>query len=117
MTPPPATVDAYIAGFAPEIQAVLQAVRASAREAAPEAEERISYRMPALFQGGVLLYYGAFKRHLGLYPPVADPVLAARLARFAGPKGNLQLPYDEPTLLAVVADVVRSRLAAAPLKR
>lgn len=105
-------VDAYIRGFPPAVQAQLQAVRAAARQAAPQAEERISYRMPALFQHGVLLYYAAFKKHIGLYPPVADAALRARAARYAGPKGNLQLPLDEPLPLALVTAIVRSRLQA-----
>lgn len=105
-------VDAYIRGFPPAVQAQLQAVRAAARQAAPQAEERISYRMPALFQHGVLLYYAAFNKHIGLYPPVADEALRARAARYAGPKGNLQLPLDEPLPLALVTAIVRSRLRA-----
>ena len=105
-------VDAYIRGFPPAVQAQLQALRAAARQAAPQAEERISYRMPALFQHGVLLYYAAFNKHIGLYPPVADEALRARAARYAGPKGNLQLPLDEPLPLALVTAIVRSRLRA-----
>jgi NAD(P)-dependent dehydrogenase (short-subunit alcohol dehydrogenase family) len=61
----PATVDQYIASFPADVQAVLRAVRATIRQAAPQAEERISYRMPAMFQNGVVVYFGAFKRHLG----------------------------------------------------
>jgi uncharacterized protein YdhG (YjbR/CyaY superfamily) len=109
----PDTVDAYIATFAPEVQAVLRTVRETVRRVAPDAEERISYRMPALFQGGAVVYYGAFKRHLGLYPPpVDDPALRDRVAPYAGPKGNLQFLYLDPLPLELIADVVRARLAA-----
>ncbi len=109
----PATVDEYIASFSPEVQAVLQAVRQAIRAAAPQAEERISYRMPALFQRGAVVYYGAFKRHLGLYPPPVDePGLRDRVAPYAGPKGNLQFPYREPLPLDLIAEVVRARLKA-----
>lgn len=109
-----AAVDAYIAAFAPEVQAVLRAVRQAARAAAPQAEERISYRMPALFQRGAVVYYGAFKQHLGLYPPVvaSDAALLARVERYAGPKGNLQFCYADPLPLDLIADVVRARLQA-----
>lgn len=109
---PSAAVDDYISAFPAPVQALLQAVRAAARKAAPQAEERISYRMPALFQHGALLYYGAFKKHIGLFPPVADPALRARAARYAGPKGNLQLPLDEPLPLGLVTAIVRARLKA-----
>jgi uncharacterized protein YdhG (YjbR/CyaY superfamily) len=112
MNPVPATVDEYIAGFAPEIQAVLRAVRATLRRAAPRAEECISYRMPALFQDGVVVYFGAFKRHIGMYPPVQDPALRDRLAAHAGPKGNLRFRYAEPIPHALIAAIVRARLAS-----
>lgn len=112
MNPPATSVDEYIAGHPAEIQALLRQVRATARQAAPDAVERISYRMPALFQQGVVVYYAAFRHHLGLYPPVADAALRARLAPFAGPKGNLRLPYDQPLPLDLIAAVVRSRLQA-----
>lgn len=112
MNPVPASVDEYIAGFPTEIKAVLRAVRATVRAAAPDAEERISYRMPAVFQHGVVVYFAAFKRHIGLFPPVEDPVVRARVTPYAGPKGNLQFPYDRPIPHQVIAAVVRARLKA-----
>ncbi|MEK8029714.1 DUF1801 domain-containing protein [Ideonella sp. DXS29W] len=108
----PATVDEYIAAFAPDVQAVLRAVRTAARQAAPGAEERISYRMPALYQQGVLVYFGAFKHHLGLFPPVDEPGLLARVAPYAGPKGNLQFPYSQPLPLDLITDIVQARARA-----
>ncbi len=116
----PATVDEYIESFPPNVQAVLHAIRATVREAAPQAEERISYRMPALFQSGAVVYFGAFKRHLGLFPPVEDPALLAKVAQYAGPKGNLQFPYSQPfphqLIAAVVQARVRSNVARAAAK-
>ena len=105
-------VDAYIEQFAPEIRKILNAVRATVRKAAPQAEERISYRMPALFQDGAVVYFAAFKNHIGLYPPVDDPAVRAKVARFAGHKWNLQFPYNQPIPHALIAAVVRARLAA-----
>jgi len=107
-----ASVDEYIASFPPDIQAVLRAVRATVRAAAPDAEERISYRMPAVFQDGVVVYFAAFKRHIGLFPPVEDPAVRARVAPYAGPKGNLQFPYDRPIPHRLIAAVVKARLEA-----
>jgi len=112
MKPPAADVDDYIRQFPPEIQEILGAVRAAVRAAAPGAEERISYRMPALFQDGAVVYFAAFKRHIGLFPPVEDPAVRAKVARYAGPKGNLQFPYGAPMPLDLIADVVRARVAA-----
>ena len=114
MTPgsTPASVDEYIAGFPAEIQAILRAVRATVRAAAPQAEERISYRMPALFQQGAVVYFAAFKHHIGLYPPVDDPAVRALVARYAGPKGNLKFPCAEPIPHELIARVVTARLEA-----
>jgi uncharacterized protein YdhG (YjbR/CyaY superfamily) len=106
----PATVDEYIASFEPAVQAVLRTVRAAVRQAAPQAEERISYRMPALFHNGAVVYFGAFKNHLGLFPPVEDPALLAQVAQYAGPKGNLQFPYNQPLPLELIAAVVQARV-------
>ncbi len=108
----PASVDDYIAAFPAEIQAILRAVRDTVRAAAPQAEERISYRMPALFQHGVVVYFAAFKQHLGLYPPVEDAAVRAMVARYAGPKGNLKFPYAEPIPHDLIASVVEARLRA-----
>jgi uncharacterized protein YdhG (YjbR/CyaY superfamily) len=105
------TIDDYIAGQPAAVQKILRAVRATIRRAAPNAEERISYRMPAIFQHGAVVYYGAFTNHLGLFPPVEDPAVRAHVARYAGPKGNLQFPYDEPIPHELIAAVVAARLA------
>jgi uncharacterized protein YdhG (YjbR/CyaY superfamily) len=107
---PPTTVDAYLATLPEPARAVLEAVMATVREAAPQAQERISYRMPAFFMGGVVVYVAAFKHHIGLYPPVRDAALAARLQRYAGPKGNLRFPLDEPMPHELIAQVVKARL-------
>jgi uncharacterized protein YdhG (YjbR/CyaY superfamily) len=112
MGPVPASIDEYIAAFPPEVQEILRRVRATVRAAAPQAEERISYRMPALFQNGVLVYYAGFKRHLGMYPPVEDEALQQKVTPYAGPKGNLQFPYREPIPYDLIARIVKSRLRA-----
>ena len=108
----PMTVDAYISGFPADVQVVLRTVRATIRAAAPNAEERISYRMPAYFQDGVVVYFAGFKQHIGLYPPVRDPQVRARVARYAGPKGNLQFPSHEPMPRALITAVVKAQVKA-----
>ena len=112
MNPVPASVDEYIDRFPNEVQAILCSVRATVRKAAPESEERISYSMPAVFQHGVVVYFAAFKRHIGLFPPVEDPKVRARVASYAGPKGNLQFPYSKPIPHELIAEVVTARLKA-----
>ncbi len=126
MKPPPAaaptTVDEYIAAFPPEVRHILQRVRRVARAAAPEAREVISYRMPALKQNGVLVYFAAFKNHIGLYPPIkGDADIAKAIAPYAGEKGNLRFPFDEPIPYDLIARITALRLkqdlAKAALKR
>ena len=107
----PAAIDAYIAPFPAEIRAILEKIRATVRKAAPNAEERISYRMPAFFRDGVLAYFAAFKRHIGLFPPVRDPALRKEASIYAGEKGNLRFPLDAPMPYALIGKIVKARLA------
>jgi len=107
----PSTIDDYISACDPAVQSVLQKIRALVHEVAPEAEERISYRMPAFFQEGVLIYFAAFKEHIGIYPPVSgDEKLLAALVMYAGPKGNLKFPLDQKLPYALIKRVVKQRL-------
>lgn len=108
--PAPSAIDDYIASMPEEVRPVLEAVRATVRKAAPQAEERISYRMPAFFQAGALVYFAAFKQHIGFYPPVHDEALRPLLAKYAGPKGNLKFPLSEPMPHALIARIVKARL-------
>ena len=90
-------IDEYISKFPAEIQAILQEVRETIRRAAPEAKETISYMMPAFKQHGILVYFAAWAKHIGMYPPISgNKTLENAIARYAGPKGNLQFPLAEP---------------------
>ena len=105
-------VDAYIAGSPPEVRAILKRVRSTIRKAAPGAQERMSYRIPAFFQDGALVYYAAFKNHVGIFPPVRrNRDLQKALAPYRGEKGNLKFPLDRPIPYPLIARVVRARLA------
>lgn len=107
----PTDVDGYIAQFPAEVQAVLENVRATIRKAAPEAKEVISYQMPAFKQHGVLVYFAAWKNHIGLYPPIAgDKALEQAVARYAGPKGNLQFPLNEAIPVDLIERIVKLRV-------
>jgi uncharacterized protein YdhG (YjbR/CyaY superfamily) len=104
-------IDAYISQFPAGVQAILQRVRTTISSAAPDAVETISYQMPAFRQHGVLVYFAAWKKHIGLYPPVfGDTVVEKAIARYAGPKGNLQFPLDEPMPVALIERIVRLRV-------
>lgn len=107
----PSDVEAYISAFVPEVQAVLQQVRQVVCGAAPGAREVISYRMPALKQHGVLVYYAAFKNHIGFYPPVrGDARLEKAAAPYAGAKGNLRFPLDEPVPFELIRRLTEFRV-------
>jgi uncharacterized protein YdhG (YjbR/CyaY superfamily) len=113
----PRTVDDYIATFAPDIQVVLEKIRQTVKAAAPDAEETISYRIPAFRLNGMLVYFAAFKKHIGLYPPVrGDDSLMRAVKPYAGPKGNLQFPLEKPIPYALVRRIVKARVLAASNK-
>jgi uncharacterized protein YdhG (YjbR/CyaY superfamily) len=107
----PADIDEYIAGFSPEVRAILQQVRATVRAAAPSAREIISYQMPTFTLDGVLVHFAAFKAHIGLYPPVrGDRELEAAVAPYAGEKGNLKFPLAQPIPYDLIERIVRYKL-------
>ena len=62
------TIDVYIATFPKNVQSILEELRQAIRESAPEAEEAISYQMPAFKLNGILVWFAAFKNHIGFYP-------------------------------------------------
>jgi uncharacterized protein YdhG (YjbR/CyaY superfamily) len=107
----PANIDEYIAPFPPDIQAILERIRATIAAAAPEAHEVISYRMPAFAQNGILIYFAAFKNHIGIFPPISgDPKLQKTLTPYAGPKGNLKFPLARPIPYDLIKRIVKPRL-------
>jgi uncharacterized protein YdhG (YjbR/CyaY superfamily) len=107
----PKDIDGYISQSPADVQAILEKMRATIRHVAPEAKETISYQMPAFKQHGMLVYFAAWKHHIGLYPPVAgDKALEKAVARYAGPKGNLQFPLDEPIPYDLIERIVKLRV-------
>ncbi len=107
----PTTVDEYIAAFPPEIRSILETIRATIRSAAPEARERMSYNMPTFALKRDIVHFGAFKTHIGLFPPVRDPELERETLQYRGEKGNLRFPLDRPIPYALIGKIVRARTA------
>lgn len=104
-------IDSYISQFPANVQAILEKVRATIRKAAPEASEKISFMMPAFKQHGILVYFAAWKNHIGLYPPISgDKSIEKDIAHYAGPKGNLQFPLDEPIPYDLIERIVKLRV-------
>ena len=107
----PKDIDEYIAAFSPDVQTILQKIRSTIRKALPDASERIGYQMPAFTQDGDVIYFAAFKKHIGIYPPVhGDEQLMEEIARYRGEKGNLQFPLDEPIPYALIGRIAKCRL-------
>ena len=107
----PKDIDSYLSQFPHDVQAILDKVRETICLAAPEAKETISYMMPALKQHGILVYFAAWEKHIGMYPPISgNKTLEKALARYTGPKGNLQFPLDEPIPYDLIDRIVKLRV-------
>ena len=107
----PQNIDEYIASFSPEVQPILERIRLTIRQAAPDAQEVISYKMPAFKCEGILVYFAAFKNHIGLYPPVrGDAKLEKATSIYAGEKGNLRFPLDQPIPYGLIEKIVKLRV-------
>ena len=107
----PTNIDEYIAASPAAVRRILREIRRVISAAAPQAVEVISYRMPAFRQHGILVYFAAFKNHIGLFPPVSgDAKLAKALAPYAGPKGNLRFPLDRSMPYTLIGRIVRLRV-------
>jgi uncharacterized protein YdhG (YjbR/CyaY superfamily) len=107
----PKDIDEYIRLFPDDIQALLQSLRQTIREAAPDAEETISYQMPAFKQNGMLVYFAAFKKHIGFYPTSSGiEAFREELSAYEGSKGTVRFPIDKPLPLDLVRDIVKFRV-------
>lgn len=112
MTTKPESIEEYIAGFPAPVQKVLQQVRKTIRDAAPEAEEAISYAMPTFKLNGNLIHFAAFKNHIGLYPaPQGIEAFKEELSGYKGAKGSVQFPLDQPMPLDLIKRIVLYRVA------
>lgn len=106
------TIDEYIASFPPQVQKILEDVRAVIRAAAPQAQEKISYQMPTFFLNGNLVHFAAFKNHIGFYPaPRGIEQFKDELSKYKGAKGSVQFPIDEPMPLELISRIVKFRAA------
>jgi len=113
----PATIDEYISAFSPDVQAILQKIRQVVQSAAPDAQETISYQMPAFKLNGILLYFAAFKKHIGFYPPIrGDAQLEKDVSPYAGEKGNLKFPLDQPIPFDLIERITELRVKQALAK-
>jgi len=110
-------VDEYLAGLPSAQQTVMRQVRAAIAQAAPLAEERMSYGMPSFWQSETLLWYAATRRHLGVYPTASGvDAFADRLAAYDTSKGTIRMPWDQPIPYALISDIAAFRAGQAMAK-
>jgi uncharacterized protein YdhG (YjbR/CyaY superfamily) len=106
------SIDEYIALFPEDIQKILQELRDSIRAAAPQAQEKISYQMPAFAQKGVLVYFAARKDYIGFYPTSSGTeAFQQELSAYEYTKGTIKFPLDKPLPLDLITNIVKFRLA------
>jgi len=118
----PKDVAAYIAAYPPEVRQVLRRIRATIRKAAPGAEERISWGMPAYAREGMLAFFAAFERHVSFFPgPSGIEKFKKELAPYGTSKGTVRFPLGKPVPYGLIARIVKFRvkenLARAEAKR
>ena len=107
----PTTIDAYIAAFPDDVQSILQQIRRTIHDAAPEATEAISYQMPTFKLHGNLVHFGAFKNHIGFYPvPSGIEAFQDELAAYKQGKGSIQFPLDRPMPFDLIRRIVEYRV-------
>jgi uncharacterized protein YdhG (YjbR/CyaY superfamily) len=104
-------IDEYIETFDPEIQKTLREIREFIQKEAPEAVEKISYKMPTFYLGGNLVHFAAFKDHYSLFPsPPATAAFEKELAPYRSGKGTLRFPLGEPVPWEIIRKVLQFRL-------
>lgn len=111
-------VDAYITAFPPATRKLLQQLRTCIIKTAPDAEEVISYKMPAYKQGGMLVFFAGYEHHIGFYPTGSGiAAFKKKLAGFKFSKGAVQFPLDQPLPLDLVKEMVRFKVAENTAKK
>lgn len=114
----PKNIDEYIAAFPKGVQEILEKIRVTIRKAAPDAEEAISYQIPAFnLHGSYLIYFAAHKKHIGLYPvPIANAEFNEELSLYASGKATAKFPLDKPIPFDLIGKIVKFK-AKENLKR
>ena len=106
------SIDGYIANFPEEVQRKLRGLRAAIKAAAPGAEEKISYLMPAFALKGNLVYFAAYKKHIGFYPTSGGiERFKDELSAYEVSRGTVRFPVDKPLPLKLIARIVKFRVA------
>ena len=107
------SIDEYIASFPEDVQQIMNRLRGTIQEAAPEAGEKISYNMPTFtLNGRYLVYFAGWKKHIAFYgAPRGNPEFKEDLSAYESGAGTLQFPYDKPIPYDLIAKIVKFRAA------
>jgi uncharacterized protein YdhG (YjbR/CyaY superfamily) len=110
-TAPAESVEKYVRDFPTEVKKRLLTLRSMVLELAPEATEKISYRMPAYFLNGRLLYFAAHKNHIGFYPMASGILfMQDKLQGYVHATGSVQFPHDQPLPLKLIRQIIVFRV-------
>jgi uncharacterized protein YdhG (YjbR/CyaY superfamily) len=108
----PKDFDDYKNGFSIEIQQILEQVSRTIKKAAPQAQEVISYGMPAFRMSRILVWFGAHSKHIGFYPGASGiEAFKEELSIYKGAKGSVQFPFNKPIPLALITQIVKFRVS------
>ena len=112
------TIGQYISEQPEAVRPILEKIRETIRAAAPEAAEKISWKMPTFWQGENLIHFAAFKRHISIFPGgEATAVFAERLTGYKCAKGTIQLPMNKPIPYELISDITKWRVACAEKRK
>jgi uncharacterized protein YdhG (YjbR/CyaY superfamily) len=107
----PKDIDEYISGFPSDVQEILNKIRATIREAAPDAKETINYQIPTFTLKGNLVHFAGFKKHIGFYPaPSGIEKFAQELSGYASAKGSVQFPLDQSIPYDLISQITKFRV-------
>jgi uncharacterized protein YdhG (YjbR/CyaY superfamily) len=107
----PKNIDEYIADFPHDVQEILKKIRLTVRNVAPDAAETIKYQLPTFTLQGNLVHFGAFKQHIGFYPtPTGTEKFKKELSVYAGAKGSIRFPLDQPIPFGLISKIVKFRV-------
>lgn len=108
----PENVDQYIAEFPGQVRQILQSVRKAVKASAPEAEETIKYGIPTYVLHGNLVHFGAYSKHLALYPaPKKSEALSEKIAPFLSGQSTLKFPLEKPIPVTLIKQIVKYMVA------
>jgi uncharacterized protein YdhG (YjbR/CyaY superfamily) len=107
----PKNINEYIAGYPKEIQKLLEQARATIKKSAPQANEVISYGMPAFKLNGMIAWFAAHTKHIGFYPGASGiEAFKKELSIYKGAKGSVQFPFDKPIPLKLISEIVKFKV-------